>query len=562
MAIFIFAISLGFTDWAKVARADGTNRYWVGGSGSWSDTDHWSTTSGGSSGASAPDSSNNVYFDSNSGLNSGEGTITLDFSALMNNFTSTVGHSYTIDDGANYYGLNVSGSLALESGLTFAGTTSFRLQATTPGQTITTNGDIILDLGIVGIGGWTLQDNLTVTGQFLQANGTFNANNHNITANNFYFYADTGLTPTVYMGSGTWEATGNDNNYYDSPIWTVAQNNNEVVNIYPETSIIKFTDASENSKTFQFVDNNETPEVGKTYNNIWFTGAGTGTIYIQGSNTFNDFKDDGTAAHSLIFTNGTTQTVTTFDVSGTADNLITLDSDDDTNPFTISQSLGIVNSDYLDIYNSIATGGTTFYAGANSINEADSNTGWLFEAAPTVQKHKRPYVDIAPTTTPITSTTTPATTTPITSTTTPATTIPSPVSNLPPIPINPTTPTIAGCPVGNLFSTTIGQPCGENGTTIMVTATPSNILGQIIYNFGAITLKNGSIGEAVKELQKFLNANGYIVAQSGPGSLGKETTKFGRATLLAVKKFQTAYGLKADGLVGPKTKAKMYALVQ
>jgi len=45
------------------------NRYWVGGSGTWdaSSTTNWATTSGGSSGASAPTSSDNVLFDANSG---------------------------------------------------------------------------------------------------------------------------------------------------------------------------------------------------------------------------------------------------------------------------------------------------------------------------------------------------------------------------------------------------------------------------------------------------------------------------------------------------------------
>jgi len=45
------------------------NRYWVGGSGTWdaSSTTNWATTSGGSSGASAPTSVDTVYFDANSG---------------------------------------------------------------------------------------------------------------------------------------------------------------------------------------------------------------------------------------------------------------------------------------------------------------------------------------------------------------------------------------------------------------------------------------------------------------------------------------------------------------
>jgi hypothetical protein len=43
------------------------DRYWVGGSGSWNSTTKWSTTSGGSSGASVPTASDNAIFDANSG---------------------------------------------------------------------------------------------------------------------------------------------------------------------------------------------------------------------------------------------------------------------------------------------------------------------------------------------------------------------------------------------------------------------------------------------------------------------------------------------------------------
>jgi len=66
-------------------------------------------------------------------------------------------------------------------------------------------------------------------------------------------------------------------------------------------------------------------------------------------------------------------------------------------------------------------------------------------------------------------------------------------------------------------------------------------------------LKKGSKGKEVKALQFFLNNNGFIIAQTGPGSPGNETENFGPGTETAVKKWQKANGLKDDGVVGPNT---------
>ncbi len=76
----------------------------------------------------------------------------------------------------------------------------------------------------------------------------------------------------------------------------------------------------------------------------------------------------------------------------------------------------------------------------------------------------------------------------------------------------------------------------------------------ITYNFGDVTLKNGSRGEAVMELQKFLNATlnlGLVV----DGILGPKT-------ITVIKKWQSDNGLVPDGLVGRKTKAMMNSLSQ
>lgn len=59
-----------------------------------------------------------------------------------------------------------------------------------------------------------------------------------------------------------------------------------------------------------------------------------------------------------------------------------------------------------------------------------------------------------------------------------------------------------------------------------------------------------------RQLQRFLNTNGFPVALTGPGSLNNETDTFGELTRQALIKFQQANGITpALGIFGPITKA-------
>ena len=122
-----------------------------------------------------------------------------------------------------------------------------------------------------------------------------------------------------------------------------------------------------------------------------------------------------------------------------------------------------------------------------------------------------------------------------------------------------TVPTaISGCGNRNTgFSTSTGQSCvGNTSTTPATLATPStsalaNASPNARFNLGTVTLKNGSKGEPVKELQRVLNKILKMnLAVDG---------KLGPKTIATIKTWQKAHGLKADGLVGPKTKAAMVA---
>jgi hypothetical protein len=100
---------------------------------------------------------------------------------------------------------------------------------------------------------------------------------------------------------------------------------------------------------------------------------------------------------------------------------------------------------------------------------------------------------------------------------------------------------IQGCSLGNIYNTSTGALCINNVGSG----------ARVVYNFGNKDIRNGSRGNFVMELQKFLNAklnSGLTVdGEAGP------------RTVIMVKKWQAQNGLVSDGVAGPKTKAKMNA---
>ncbi len=348
------------------------SRYWVAGNGNWSSISNWATTSGGASGASVPTGDMNVFFDASSGsgwsvVDTATQTRNLDFS----NFTG-------IFAGAS--ASQVYGNITLASGMTnnYSGSLGFR--ASLSNKTITSNtnsfaGAINIGIGINSsfvIDKWTLQDNFNATSKTVSLNdGTFDANNFNFISGSF---SSNNSNPRVLiMGSGTWSLGINST----GSVWNIPLTTN--LTLTPNTSTIKFIDTGNNAQTFA--------GGGLTYNNLWFSrGASTASNTISGSNTFNDFKDDGTAAHSILFTAGITTTVTTFTVSGNgAGNEISINSTTTTTHSLVKSGAGTISSDYLNIQHSVASPATTWYAGTHSINNqatATAGSGWIFTAPP------------------------------------------------------------------------------------------------------------------------------------------------------------------------------------
>lgn len=102
---------------------------------------------------------------------------------------------------------------------------------------------------------------------------------------------------------------------------------------------------------------------------------------------------------------------------------------------------------------------------------------------------------------------------------------------------------------------------------VQLTAQVQALLAQVAALTGGASgtfsgdLQLGSTGSDVKALQVWLNSHGFLVAQTGPGSLGNETSYFGALTQAALAKFQTAYDVNPPvGYFGPLTRAAIATL--
>lgn len=239
------------------------------------------------------------------------------------------------------------------------GATTFA--ATSGTKTITTNG-LTIDRPFTfnGIGGtWTLQDALTLgatNGTLTLTNGTLNSGGFTVTALNFALGSG---TKTLTMGASTWSISGN---------WD-ALTNGAGFTLNAGTSTISMNSASANS----FIGNSKTYYI--------LRQAGLGTLSISGSNIFNSISNT-VQPTTLRFTAGSTQTVNTFNVSGTAGNLVTLNSLTPGSQFTLAKNTGSkVLVSYVSITDSAATPAGYWFSPTSQGNvNGGNNTGWNFGA--------------------------------------------------------------------------------------------------------------------------------------------------------------------------------------
>lgn len=262
--------------------------------------------------------------------------------------------------------VDVYGSLVVASGMTVsAGNVSVNMFSTTS-ATLTFNGkQVARNFTFNGVGGsWTLQDAMDVgtSRTVTLTNGTLNTNGVAVTCG--LFSSNNSNTRVLTLGSSTVTcgSTGT--------VWNFATVTGLTLNGNTGTIVISNTSAT--GKTFA--------GGGITYPTVTFSGD---NITVSGANTFGTMNvDTAGRTNGLKLTSGVTQTITTtFATNGSLGNLAKLVSSSGGSAATLSKASGTVSVDYMSIQDSTATGGASWYAGANSTN-VSGNTGWIFTAPP------------------------------------------------------------------------------------------------------------------------------------------------------------------------------------
>lgn len=251
------------------------------------------------------------------------------------------------------------GDMTLSSTMTITDASGLMNFASTGSQTLTTNGvEFKRPLYKGGSGTLTLLDNFTSgAGRNVQHfSGTLDSNGFNVVTDTFV--ASGTSAKTLQFGSSTWTITGAS--------WN---GNIASLTVVPGTGTINMTSAS--AKTFA--------GGAKTWPTL--NQGGSGALTIQQSNSFTNITNTVQPA-TITLTAGTMQTVRAFGASGTAGNLITLNSSTAGTRATLSDRSGTNSVSFVSIQDINATGPASWDAFIENGNvDAGNNTGWNFYPA-------------------------------------------------------------------------------------------------------------------------------------------------------------------------------------
>ena len=336
-----------------------TDRYWIGDSGGWGDTAHWSAGSGLAGGFSVPTSSINAHFDANS-FTTGSQTVTgLTSNANCKDMNWT-GATNTPAYDPNTGGVTVAGDLTFITAMTISGGTSRKITVsggTGAVLTVTTAGRTIGNLTLTAntTGSITLLDDVTCT-TFAHTSSVCDTGGFNIDCDAFTSSGAT--TRTLYLNDSIITCTG--------------------------TGTVTFTSTglTLDEGTSKFI---LTGATGKTFagggNTFYDLESSVTTLTLSGNNTFHNIY--GTADKTLKFTIGSATTISDLPNDGTAGHLISMISSSAGSSFILSKSGAITEIDYYSIKDCASN--SKIYAKRST--NVSNNSGIYFYSTPTGSKY-------------------------------------------------------------------------------------------------------------------------------------------------------------------------------
>lgn len=335
--------------------------YWnLAGSQNWSSTG-WATSSGGAPAINNfPLPQDTAVFDDTGSA----GTVTVDSQFHITTINASARTSAMTLTCAGSSAMTFYGNLVTGSGVTFSGTGTFGFSGRSP-QTITSAGKTVTQVVVISSVGSTvtLQDAITLSvisaGTINLISGTFDLGGYNVTLSGGGFSANSTTARTLALGSSVFSVATSFN--------TSTSTNLTVTG----SGTIRMAGAAQ--KAFS--------SGSASYSGITVDQAGAGLLTFNGVGTFGNISNSyaSTGATSIRF--DANQTVENFTASGQAGRVLTITSNLSGTARTLTKTSGIVGVNYLSIQDSTATGGATWYAGANSI-DVSNNTGWIFTNAP------------------------------------------------------------------------------------------------------------------------------------------------------------------------------------
>lgn len=365
LRVFLFLLILGSFIIPVNSYAAPADAYWVGDTGNWSDANlHWATISGGvPNAANLPDANTNVHFDASSFSANNKFISINTANPPAHDFDFTgVDQTVSIDLGHGAGFLRIWGDailsplVSINTRLYFMGESHL----TSNGAIFRPGASVIFDGGVAET--LQLQDNFISLGELSCYSGTLDYNDKNVNCDMIYA-DDPGI---VLMGNGTISVGA-------AVLWisTSAQ-------IVCEGSTLVMTSPD------GFISHEAVTDL--VFHNLRINAPGYVAgdfINIEGAfsgysiETLTIIPNDGV---EFVVYDGITLNVNTFSATGTSTSPIIIGSDGDPT-WTISVPSGNVVCDWLEIDNSTAIGGATFYAGSHSVNNG-GNSGWIFGDPP------------------------------------------------------------------------------------------------------------------------------------------------------------------------------------